>query len=190
MREVLDDELVTKLGAHGAVADGDGQPDLAGVDGALADEDAACVVGSRQAVSMPIMGLSGAGLCVSSRCWAVCAPSERTARTAVRVWPGSQAAVLQRTCGEASDHGAEALGHAGDAAAVVAALIHAGKGVQHVVTGHARVVEPDAAVVHTVQAHLGAVVLDAHAWGEGGAADGDMRASRRRWSGVALQQVL
>jgi len=55
------------------------------------------------------------------------------------------------TRGEAANHGAKALSHRGDGAAVGAILCHTGIPVQQGIAGHPHVVEPDLAVVHSVQ---------------------------------------
>ncbi len=59
------------------------------------------------------------------------------------------------TGGKATNHGAEALGDRGDGAGVGAIWRHAGIAVQQRIASHAHIVEPDLAIVHTIQARLG-----------------------------------
>lgn len=63
-----------------------------------------------------------------------------------------RSAAKRLTGGQAANHGAEPRADGGQRAGVATAFIHAGVVVQKGAAGHAHVIKPDAAIVHTVEA--------------------------------------
>lgn len=68
------------------------------------------------------------------------------------------------TCGQASHGDTKPLADGGEGGGVGAIRSHVSKAVQQSVPGYAHMLKPDLTIVNAVEAHLGAVVADAHAF--------------------------